>query len=79
MSKTLIGFTDEQIAFAVSALEYTKTKLQEQHDTSHSGVDQLVINGWIISTGELLSTFTDNLPEPKPSVADEDIPEAPEA
>ena len=79
MSKTLIGFTDEEITFAVSALEYTKTKLQEQHDHSHSGVDQLLINGWIISTGELLATFTDKLPEPKPVVADEDYPKAPEA
>jgi hypothetical protein len=75
MSEKLIGFTDEEITFAVSALEYTKTKLQEQHDASHSGVDQLLINGWIISTSEMLTKFASLMPTPEPSVADEELSE----
>jgi hypothetical protein len=79
MSEKLIGFTDDEIAFAVSVLKYTGTKLKEQHDASHSGVDQLLINSWAISTSELLSKFEVLLPTPEPSIADEDIPERPEA
>jgi hypothetical protein len=79
MSEKLIGFTDEEIKFATSVLEFARTKLQERHDESHSGVDQLLINGWIISTSELLSKFEANLPEPEPVIADEELPERPEA
>jgi hypothetical protein len=79
MSEKLIAFTDEEITFAVSALKYTGTKLQEQHDASHSGVDQLLINGWIISTTEMLAKFESLVPTPEPSIADEELPEAPEA
>lgn len=79
MSEKLIAFTDDEIAFAVSSLRYTKTKLQEQHDTSHSGVDQLLINGWIISTTEMLAKFELLVPTPEPVDTDEELPEAPEA
>jgi hypothetical protein len=79
MSEKLIGFTDEEIRFATSVLEFARTKLQERHDESHSGVDQLLINGWLISTSELLSKFEVLLPVPEPVIADEDIPERPEA
>jgi hypothetical protein len=79
MSEKLIGFTDEEIKFATSVLEFARTKLQERHDESHSGVDQLLINGWIISTSELLSKFEVLLPVPEPVIADEELPEAPEA
>jgi hypothetical protein len=79
MSEKLIGFADDEIKFATSVLEFARTKLQEQHDASHSGVDQLLINSWIISTIELLSKFEVLLPTPEPSIADEDIPERPEA
>jgi hypothetical protein len=79
MSEKLIGFTDEEIKFATSVLEFARTKLQERHDESHSGVDQLIINGWIISTSELLSKFEVLLPVPEPVIADEDTPERPEA
>ena len=72
MSEKLIAFTDEEITFAVSALKYTGTKLQEQHDASHSGVDQLLINSWIISTSKLLTKFESLMPTPEPSVADEE-------
>ena len=57
MGKTLIGFTDEEISFATSLIEFARTKLQERHDESHSGVDQLLINGWLVSTSELLTKF----------------------
>ncbi len=57
MSKTLIGFTEDEIRFAKSLIEFSRTKLQEQHDESHSGVDQLLIGGWLVSTSELLSKF----------------------
>ena len=79
MSEKLIGFTDEEIKFATSVLKFARTKLQERHDESHSGVDQLLINGWLISTSELLSKFEALLPVPEPVIADEDIPERPEA
>jgi len=79
MSEKLIGFTDNEIAFASSVLKFAKKKLQENHDESHSGVDQLLINSWIIDTGELLSKFEALLPVPEPVIADEDIPERPEA
>jgi hypothetical protein len=79
MSEKLIGFTDDEIKFATSVLEFARTKLQEQHDASHSGVDQLIINSWVISTIELLSKFEANLPEPEPVIADEELPERPEA
>lgn len=75
MSEKLIAFTDEEITFAVSALKYTGTKLQEQHDASHSGVDQLLINSWIISTSKLLTKFESLMPTPEPSVADEELSE----
>jgi hypothetical protein len=57
MAETLIGFTNEEIDFATSLVKFARTKLQEQHDETHSGVDQLLINGWIISTDELLTKF----------------------
>ena len=57
MPETLIGFTDEEIEFSKSLIEFARTKLQERHDESHSGVDQLLINGWLISTSELLTKF----------------------
>ena len=57
MAETLIGFTDKEIDFATSLVEFARTKLQERHDESHSGVDQLLINGWIVSTDELLTKF----------------------
>jgi hypothetical protein len=79
MSEKLIGFTDDEIKFATSVLEFARTKLQEQHDASHSGVDQLIINSWVISTIELLSKFEVLLPTPEPSIADEELPERPEA
>jgi len=79
MSEKLIGFADDEIKFATSVLEFARTKLQEQHDASHSGVDQLLINSWIISTIELLSKFEALLPTPEPSIADEELPERPEA
>lgn len=79
MSEKLIAFTDEEITFAVSALKYTGTKLQEQHDASHSGVDQLLINSWIISTTEMLAKFESLVPTPEPVDTDEDLPERPEA
>ena len=79
MSEKLIEFTDEEIKFATSVLQFARTKLQERHDESHSGVDQLLINGWLISTSELLSKFEVLLPVPEPSIADEGLPEAPEA
>jgi len=57
MAETLIGFTDQEIEFSKSLIEFARTKLQENHDASHSGVDQLLINSWIISTSELLTKF----------------------
>jgi hypothetical protein len=57
MGKTLIGFTDEEIRFATSLIEFARTKLQENHDASFSGTDQLLINSWLISTSELLTKF----------------------
>lgn len=57
MSETLIGFTKEQISFATSLIEFAQKKLQERHAESHSGVDQLLISGWLTSTSELLTKF----------------------
>lgn len=57
MGKTLIGFTDEEIRFTTSLIEFARTKLQENHDASFSGTEQLLINSWIISTSELLTKF----------------------
>jgi len=77
--ETMIGFTNEELTFATSLVEFARTKLQERHDESHSGVDQLLINGWLISTSELLTKFEENAPKPQPVVYDEDLPEPPEA
>lgn len=57
MSETLIGFTDQEIEFSKSLIEFARTKLQENHDASFSGVDQLLISSWLISTSELLTKF----------------------
>jgi hypothetical protein len=57
MGKTLIGFTEEEIRFTTSLIEFARTKLQENHDASFSGVEQLLINSWLISTSELLTKF----------------------
>jgi hypothetical protein len=73
MGKTLIGFTDEELTFATSMIEFAKTKLQERHDESHSGVDQFLINSWIISASELLTKFEEVAPKPEP-VDYEEIP-----
>jgi hypothetical protein len=73
MSKTLIGFTDEEIRFATSLIEFARTKLQENHDASFSGTEQVIINSWIISTSELLTKFEEVAPKPEP-VAYEEIP-----
>jgi len=70
--KTLIGFTEEEIRFATSLIEFARTKLQENHDASHSGVDQLLINSWILSTSELLGKFEEHLPIVKPEVYEDD-------
>jgi hypothetical protein len=68
MGKTLIGFTEEEIRFTTSLIEFARTKLQENHDASFSGVDQLLINSWIISTSELLSKFEEHQPIVEPKV-----------
>lgn len=75
MGKTLIGFTEEEIRFATSLIEFARTKLQENHDASYSGVDQLLINSWILSTSELLGKFEEHLPivEPKIEEVDEAV------
>jgi hypothetical protein len=57
MGKTLIGFTDEEIRFTTSLIEFAKAKLQENHDASFSGTEQVIINSWLISTSELLTKF----------------------
>jgi len=57
MGKTLIGFTEEEIRFTTSLIEFARTKLQENHDASFSGVEQLLINSWLISTSELHTKF----------------------
>lgn len=77
MPKTMIAFTDEELRFATSMIEFARTKLQENHDASFSGVEQLLINSWIISTSELLTKFEEATPKPEPTVYDEiPIPEA---
>lgn len=72
MGKTLIGFTEEEIRFATSLIEFARTKLQENHDASYSGVDQLLINSWILSTSELLGKFEEHLPIVEPKIEEVD-------
>lgn len=72
---TQIEFSKEEITFAFSMAEYAKTRLQEQHDNSHSGVDQLLINGWIMSAEKLADKFKSHLDE---SSVEDDLPERPE-
>jgi archaellum component FlaC len=67
----VIELTNEELQFAVSMIEFAKTKLQERHDESHSGVDQFLINSWIISTSELQTKFEDALPKVEPQQYDE--------
>jgi|694.fasta_scaffold61739_1 hypothetical protein len=55
--KTMIGLTKEQLAFAVSLADYATAKLKIQHKESHSGVDRLILDGWIISSEELANEF----------------------
>jgi hypothetical protein len=75
-----IEFSKEEITFAVSMAEYAKTRLQEQHENSHSGVDQLLINGWIMSTEELADKFKSHLEslQSESESEDEDLPVRPE-
>ena len=75
MGKTLIGFTDNEIRFAIGVLEFSRHKLQERYYESHSGIDQLLINDWIIQTTQLLGEFKNHLPKVQPVV----YPEGPEA
>lgn len=63
-----ISFTEEELRFATSLAEFARTKLQENHDASFSGVEQVLINSWILSTSELLGKFEENLPIVKPVV-----------
>jgi hypothetical protein len=72
MGKTLIGFTDEEIKFATSLIEFSRTKLQENHDASFSGTEQVIINSWILSTSELLGKFEEHLPIVEPVVYEDD-------
>ena len=73
MGKTLIGFTEEEIRFATSLIEFARTKLQENHDASFSGTEQVIINSWILSTSELLTKFEEVAPKPEP-INYEEIP-----
>jgi hypothetical protein len=74
-----IEFSKEEITFAVSMAEYAKARLQEQHDNSHSGVDQLLINGWIMSAEELADKFKSHLENTQSeSDVEDDLPERPE-
>jgi hypothetical protein len=55
--KTMIGLTKEQLAFAVSLADYATAKLKIQHKESHSGVDRLILEDWIISSEKLANEF----------------------
>ena len=66
MSKTLIGFTDKQIKFAVSLSEYALKQLQKAHDESHSGVDRLLYGDWIASAEEIVEVLKANMPQNEP-------------
>jgi hypothetical protein len=80
MSEKLIGFTDEEIGFAISITKYALKKLDEQHGETHSGVDRLLLSGWMVETEDLINKFEAVNPvKPEPSVADEELPERPEA
>lgn len=63
-----ISFTEEELRFATSLAEFARTKLQENHDASFSGTEQLLINSWILSTSELLGKFEASLPIVQPKV-----------
>ena len=72
MPKTMIAFTDEELRFSTSLIEFARTKLQENHDASFSGTEQVLINSWIISTSELLGKFEEHLPIVEPVVYEDD-------
>ena len=57
MSETLIGFTDLEITQAKEMLRVAKERLQEAHDASHSGVDKLLLNSWVIDADKLIAKF----------------------
>jgi hypothetical protein len=50
-----IEFTKDELAFAKGLVEFARTKLEERGKETHSGVDQFLINGFLISTSELLA------------------------
>lgn len=73
MSKTLIGFTDKQIKFAVSLNEFAIKQLQKAQEESHSGVDKFLYGDWIASAEEILETFKANVPQNEPEMPLESV------
>lgn len=74
MPKTLIGFTDEQIKFAVSLSEYALKQLQKAQEESHSGVDRLLYGDWIASAEEIVEVFKAEMPQNEPETPFVSVP-----
>ncbi len=58
-----LNLNDEELAFAISLAKYALKKLDEQHTESHSGVDRLLISGWMVDTESFISKLEANKPE----------------
>jgi hypothetical protein len=76
MPKTLIGFTDEELDFAISIAKYALKKLDQQHEETYSGVDRLLLSGWMVDTEDLINRLEAVKPA-KPEPVEELV--APEA
>ena len=59
-----IEFTPEEIEFAVSIADFTKKKVVEMRDASHSGIDKFLHDSQIIAIDEFVEKMKAGLPEP---------------
>jgi len=62
-----LPLSTEQASLLLTVLNQQITTLQQRHDESHSGVDQLLINSAIISVTELRDHARSRVPVPVPS------------
>lgn len=64
-----IEFTKDELEFAKGLVEFARTKLEERGKETHSGVDQFLINSFLISTSELLTKLEEHTPRESVEVA----------
>ena len=70
-----LPLSTEQASLLLTVLNNQIKTLQEKHDASYSGVDQLLYNSAIIGVTELRDHARSRVPVPMPDATEYDLPE----